>query len=304
MARTYARISCKRSQDPRFIGLSVDAQWALDAAVSQPTMTLVGVTTWTPKRLSRLSSTATPESVEKAVAELEAAGFVVTDDETEELWVCSFIRDDGVLGVPNVIISMSHEWAAVQSTGLRAAVLEWFKAEYPDGFVKYLCETFDKAFPRQLKGLHKDFLEGLAEPLPEPLAEGLAEGSHPVSVSVTTSLPVSSSALEPELWTTDDLYDDSGEETGSAKRLGDISGALDITYRIAAACTGNNRARVRKEAAAVAAWAKDINPQVIEEAIGWFNQPGKQRPDLPRAIALLVRKKAADAGHWMPEFVA
>lgn len=72
--------------------------------------------------------------------------------------------------------------------------------------------------------------------------------------------------------------------------------------RLIALCTARNRNTVQFEAVAVIAWAQTyVDHMIIDEAIGWFEQ-ADEKPALPRAVAALIRRKAADHEIVMPEF--
>lgn len=77
---------------------------------------------------------------------------------------------------------------------------------------------------------------------------------------------------------------------------------VNISKRMGAACVGRNRSLVTAEAEAVTVWARQyVDDQLIDEAIGFCAQ-ANERPTLPRAIATLIRRKAADHHIGMPEF--
>lgn len=74
-----------------------------------------------------------------------------------------------------------------------------------------------------------------------------------------------------------------------------------IARRVADLCTADNKTTVIIEAGAVAFWAiRHVDPLLIDEALGWFGT--HQPPVLPRAVAKLIRSKAADRQIQMPEF--
>lgn len=135
MARSEARIYCRVWGDPDFRSLSADAQRVYFLALSQPGLTFCGVIDYTPRRWARLASDTTPETIEKAVRELEEKRYVVVDESTEELWVRSFTKNDGVLNSPNLVKAMWKDYAQVLSEpirkGFEEGLPEPFKSEVP-----------------------------------------------------------------------------------------------------------------------------------------------------------------------------
>jgi hypothetical protein len=152
VARTHARIYGAIWQDPDFAALKAHAQRAYILAVSQPSVSFCGVVPYTPRRWAVMAADTTPTGVSRSVGELEEAGFVVTDLNTEELLVRSFIRHDGVLESPNLVKALWSDVRQVFSPLLRQAVL-W---EIPDEF---------------WEGEWEPFAEGFAKPDENPIAK-------------------------------------------------------------------------------------------------------------------------------------
>ena len=112
-------------------------------------------------------------------------------------------------------------------------------------------------------------------------------------VSVSDYVPVSVSEPEAVENGSGCYATDNGTGTGTP--------GLEVAYRLAALCAGRNRERVNREALAVAAWAcPHVDKRVIDESIGWFQVKG--RPELPRAVAAVIRSKASDHNITLGEF--
>ncbi|MBA3654567.1 MAG: hypothetical protein H0W70_10280 [Actinobacteria bacterium] len=133
-------------------------------ALTQPGLTMCGVVSYTPKRWARLSAGLTPKAVEKAVEELVASRYVIVDRDTEELFVRSFVKNDGVLRSPNLETSMWRAYGDIISPAIR--------------------EAFLKGLP-----------EGLRKPFPEPLTEPHVNGSRACADVLRPPLPNPSSVL-------------------------------------------------------------------------------------------------------------
>lgn len=121
-------------------------------AISQPTLSYAGVLPYTCKRWAGLAPDTRPGDIAKAVNELVNHSYLVVDGNTEEVWVKSYLRYEGVLWIPNTRRSMWREIGAVQSVPIRLAMQE----QYPELFA-------------QPNG------HGLAQPLGEPFPEPLLE---------------------------------------------------------------------------------------------------------------------------------
>lgn len=161
MARTHARIYASIWQDDDFRALSAHAQRVYILALSQPGVSFCGVVSYTAKRWSEMATDTTSRSISKAVNELESAGFVVVDPATEELWIRSFVRHDGVLESPNLTIAMWRDVPGVFSGLIRAA----FLYELPDVAWDVVTDGKVEGFP---KPIDNPLSRGTATPVPCP----------------------------------------------------------------------------------------------------------------------------------------
>lgn len=142
--RTHARIYGAIWQDPDFAALKATSQRAYILALSQPSVSFCGVVPYTPRRWAVMAADTTPSGISRSVGELEDAGFVLTDVNTEELLVRSFIKYDGVLDSPNLVKAMWGDVRQVFSTRLRDAVLFEIPDEFWEGEMEPLTEGFAK----------------------------------------------------------------------------------------------------------------------------------------------------------------
>jgi len=127
MARTESRIKCAIWLDEDFRALTAAAQRAYFLVISQPTISLCGVTAYTPGRWAGFSSDETAERVDAALSELERARFVVVDRHTQEVWVRTFLRHDGVARSPKTLSAARAQAAGIVSPTIRAGVEEAFR---------------------------------------------------------------------------------------------------------------------------------------------------------------------------------
>lgn len=98
----FAQLHHRIWQNLDFTDLSIPAQLLYLTCLSHPTITLAGVLDWRPTRIAQLSTGWTPELVEDAGHELEAAEYLVIDWDTEEAFVRSFYRNDGIMKQRNL----------------------------------------------------------------------------------------------------------------------------------------------------------------------------------------------------------
>lgn len=122
MARDYGRFKITIWQNEDFLNLSFGAQRLYFYLASQSKLDMAGVTPWRPRMVMRSASDLTEATVAEHLAELERAVFVLLDEDTDELLVRSFIRNDEVLRSPNLAKAMVKAWRGIDSETLRAVV--------------------------------------------------------------------------------------------------------------------------------------------------------------------------------------
>lgn len=177
MARSHARVLTSIWSDADFTRLSTDAQWLYVAILSQPSLSFAGVVALTPRRWAGFSRTMTPAKIAKALAELVAADFVIYDENTEEIAVRSFMKNDGILTSPNVMKAAAREYLLIVSATVRSAVLASVPPEQ-----RAVFETDAATVP-----------EPLPEGFPEGFPDSLPEGSRPRSAGPPSPFKNSSS---------------------------------------------------------------------------------------------------------------
>ena len=97
MARDHGRVLVQIWSDPEWIQLTEAAQRAYILALSQPDLSYAGVLATRYKRWSGFAANSSVTKIRRAVRELEDAGFVMVDDDTEEMWIRTFVKHDGIL---------------------------------------------------------------------------------------------------------------------------------------------------------------------------------------------------------------
>lgn len=122
MARDRASIRLDMWADEDWRKLSAEAQRLYMLLLSHPTLSYAGVADWRPGRIAQLSGDTTPADVERAATELEQAAFVLRDETTEEVLIRSFIKHDGLMKQPKLVVSMTTAFAAIASSKIREVV--------------------------------------------------------------------------------------------------------------------------------------------------------------------------------------
>lgn len=105
MARSHARVQVSIWQDEDFRGLPVGAQRLYLFLMSQGNVTHLGILPMTLQRWAKAATGYEVEALRDDLRHLERAGFVVVDDQSEELLIRSLFRRDGVYKQPNVLRS-------------------------------------------------------------------------------------------------------------------------------------------------------------------------------------------------------
>lgn len=139
MAREYAKVFVSIWDDPDFLALSPTAQGLYFRLLTDATLSMCGVADWRPNRIAKSSVGSTASTVRAAGAELEDHQFIVTDEDTEEVLIRSFVRHDGVLKSPNMVKAMVSAWRGTGSHKIKAVVSQ----EIRKGFAE-VSEPFRK----------------------------------------------------------------------------------------------------------------------------------------------------------------
>jgi len=184
--------------DDHWRSLSPGAQWLYLHLLTAPTLNYVGVADWRPARISALSHTLTRKQVESWGDELESERFIFRDDDTEEVFVRSFMRHDGLLVNPNLWKSVGKDFGAVGSNYLRAKIAHEarrLRDESPDGWeTKSGGKRVDPWGSPHLRTM-------LATPSDRESDRGSSRGSDsgpPTTTSTSTDVSYETSSLSPD----------------------------------------------------------------------------------------------------------
>lgn len=135
MTRNYGRIKTSIWTDEDFRLLSDSAQALYLRLLSAPSMNLCGVCDWRPKRIALLTKGMTVEKIKDASEELEAARYIVIDEDSDEVLIRTFIKHESVVQNPKTAAGCEAAFVTVVSWRLRATVsyeLRRLRNQIPD----------------------------------------------------------------------------------------------------------------------------------------------------------------------------
>lgn len=121
MARKAGIVRASIWNDPDFIALSVPAQRLYLFLLSQPDLSHAGLIPYRARRWASKVAEIGPDEIDADLRELQDARFVVTDEDTEEVLVRTFVRNDEVYRQPKVMLRMREDARQIESPHLRAA---------------------------------------------------------------------------------------------------------------------------------------------------------------------------------------
>jgi hypothetical protein len=124
MARGHGRILTSIWEDADFLALDQSQQRLYLFLISQPNLNHAGLLDLTLRRWARKAAGLSVADLDKLLMALEHARFVVVDDDTEELLIRSFVRNDGVWRMPKVMGAMVSGALEISSPKLRRALLD------------------------------------------------------------------------------------------------------------------------------------------------------------------------------------
>ena len=209
MARSHARLAAAIWSDPEWSSLTCAAQRAYMLLLSQPKLTLAGSLDLMPGRWAGLASDDTTDAVNRALKELEAAGFVAIDRDTDELVIRTFARHDFTPNGYNRNIAKGFwsAWGAIMSDHLRHVVVAhlpdfvWTK-KHADVTIPPEAETLKtQGLPRFEPGRRLRFepdTENRSEPEVEPRFEPSVSTQPSTVVRREQQRDVTETAATPE----------------------------------------------------------------------------------------------------------
>jgi hypothetical protein len=121
MTRKFTPLYTSIWQDAEFVDLAPESQALYFTLISQPNINSVGLLPMTIRRWRALAKWIPPQ-FDSALDELRRKAFVVVDDETEELWIRTFIKWDGGVNHSLRLKAILKDAKAIQSLSLRHSI--------------------------------------------------------------------------------------------------------------------------------------------------------------------------------------
>lgn len=178
MAREHARILTRIWSDLDWRELPPAEQRLYFLLLSQGNVTQAGVLPLQVRKWAKGSKHTSEEDIAEALAVLAAERFVVVDEDTEEVLIRSFIRNDGVLKIPNVLKAALRAATAVESSKLRAALA----VELRRLRRREASEVADELVPNPSGTCPTDWIANPSGTNAEPVETGSGTRSEPVKV--------------------------------------------------------------------------------------------------------------------------
>lgn len=172
MARKYAQIKVTVWDDDDFLDLSMAEQWLYLHLATAEGMSYAGVQDWRPRRIVPKAMGMTLEEVQIAAQVLEVKRYIIVDEDTEEVMVRSFIRNDGLLKQKNMGAAVDKAYSKIGSRLIKGVVvyeLNRLRAENPawpswDALMDVLAR-------RSINPFENPSGKGSVNPSPSPLVE-------------------------------------------------------------------------------------------------------------------------------------
>jgi len=121
MPRSHGRILSAIWNDGDFLALEAGPQRLYLFLLSQPDLSHAGLVPMRVRRWAKKVALGTVASITADLGDLENARFVVTDQDTEEVLIRTFVRNDGVYKQPKVMLRLREDARQIESPKLRGA---------------------------------------------------------------------------------------------------------------------------------------------------------------------------------------
>lgn len=233
--------------DDRYRELNHSEQWLYKLLLVHPTLTYAGVAEWRPGRLAATTSDLNADDVRRIGSGLQAKYFIYIDEDTEEVFIRSFVKHDGLLKQFRLPVSMANDYAGIASQAIREFFifeLQKYQQEEPMlkcwdmERVKSLLERSSRNMKEQSYGdaLPITFDEGYADPygkgygidppesygLPTATTTATATSNTPPKTDGDTSTSKRGTRINPE-WTPKEMT-----VKGISKELPQVDQSMEL----------------------------------------------------------------------------
>lgn len=180
MARDRANIRTDMLGADAYRNLTMAEQHLYKLLMIHSTLSYAGVAEWKPGKLAATACDLTKESIRAAGRGLQSKHFIYVDEDTEEVFIRSFVRHDGLLKQHRLPVSMANNYTDISSSEIRQFLifeLQRLFNEYPE----YKCWEIDRV-KRLLKNPSKDMksmtyadTQGVTHAMPDATGYGIDE---------------------------------------------------------------------------------------------------------------------------------
>ena len=180
MARDFMQLKVNAWQDDDWTALTLEQQAVYLMLSSQATTNLAGVLDYLPGRFSRLSAGTTPAHIRRIINDLEHAGMVFVDEDTEELLIRAYVRVSEAWKMPNCAKSIATIAAQTMSRKLQAVLLYELQRVLAETAAEGKWESSRKALAGAVHSLESAGIEpwnkGNNNPSVNPSPKGYVKG--------------------------------------------------------------------------------------------------------------------------------
>lgn len=287
MPREHARISVRIWIDRDWRTLPHSEQWAYKMLLSQKEINAAGVLPLMVGKWCKGSVDVTHERLWSWLRALEAKRYIVIDEDSEELLVRTFIRNDGVMKIPNMIKAARKAASAVDSARLRRALVEEFR-RVPGAEAKKAVEELEAGLP--------DEDEPDADHPVDNLGDNTTDRRRPDDVGTTSTRGPDDVPTESERRTSSERRRD---VQGEGEGVGE--GSCPVDGQVEYSSLRSPRATARAQAAALNATARSQEAQRVVEA---YAGRCRKRPPKPVFVELCRQVDGLLAEKWTAEQLA
>lgn len=123
MARKFAQILVTIWSDDDFLDLTVHEQWLYIHLTTHADLSYAGAMDWRPRKITPKAEGLTLEDIQVAAGVLAAKHYIVIDQDTEEVLVRSFMRNDGMLKQKNMGAAVAKAHGSIGSRAISGVVV-------------------------------------------------------------------------------------------------------------------------------------------------------------------------------------
>lgn len=189
MAREFAQIKLAIWADDDWRDLSPLARYLYLTLLTNPTLSHCGVADWRPARIGALNGMDI-DDIDTSAVELVCALYLVIDEDSEEVLIRSFVRNDGLMKQPKMAVAMASAHAAVASKEIRGVIvheLKRLREDFPDLHGWGAERATDLLGMRSVDPSTYPLGKGSGKGKPTPFDKGSIEGSPTPAPTPTTT---------------------------------------------------------------------------------------------------------------------